>query len=179
MKKATVYTRRGDNGTTSLATGERVKKDDAAVEAYGTIDELNAHLGLLAAAISDEPLRCKIVQIENKLFAIGGYIAYACTMNNPVSDEDIKKLELEIDLLDASLEPIKNFLLPPDVEAAARANVCRTICRRAERRVVAYAESTPLHNNVLMYINRLSDYLFILSRILSCGNEKFVEKYWK
>lgn len=179
MNKAIIYTRRGDDGTTSLADGKRVTKDNVRVEAYGTIDELNAHLGLLAAAIEDKQLRFSVEALTNNLFAIGGCLACETVTASPVTVEAIKSIEEEIDILQSRLEPIKSFLLPPVTEAAARANVCRTICRRAERRIVTLANTISVHSEIIMYINRLSDYLFTLSRILSAGNEKFVEKHWK
>lgn len=179
MKKAAIYTRRGDGGTTSLVGGERVGKDSVRVEAYGTIDELNAHLGFLASAVECGEYAVSIEAICNRLFAIGGYLACGQPAASPVTGEEVEALEAQIDVWDATLEPINNFLLPPCTEAAARANVCRTICRRAERRVVALSQQASIEPLVIAYVNRLSDYLFTLSRILSRGNEKFVEKHCK
>lgn len=179
MKKATIYTRKGDNGTTTLASGEKVDKDCIRVEAYGTIDELNAHMGLLAAAVQHDGLRSEIDAISNNLFLVGGYLACGNADATPIPSEAIERIEAQIDALDTTLEPIRSFLLPPCTEAAARANVCRTICRRAERRIVALSKSAAVDPLIAGYVNRLSDYLFVLSRILSRGNEKFVEKHWK
>ena len=179
MKKAAIYTRKGDNGTTTLADGERVAKDCVRVEAYGTIDELNAHLGLLAAAMEQNEHRATVEAVCNNLFAVGCYLASKTPHSVPVTNEAIEQIEEKIDTLDSKLKPINNFLLPPFIEAAARANVCRTICRRAERRIVTLAKDTSIDPQITKYVNRLSDYLFTLSRILSQDNEKFVEKHWK
>ena len=179
MKKAAIYTRKGDCGTTSLAGGKRVTKDDARVEAYGTIDELNAHIGLLAAAMGQNEHSEALEAISNNLFTVGSYLAWENPGGMPVTPGAIKRIEAQIDALYSRLEPINNFLLPPCNEAAARANVCRTVCRRAERRIVTLAKTTNIDPLITTYVNRLSDYLFTLSRILSQGCEKFVEKDWK
>lgn len=179
MKKAAIYTRKGDSGTTSLVGGERVEKDNVRVEAYGTIDELNAHLGFLTSAAECKEYTASIEAISNCLFAIGGYLACGQPAPSPITGEEIEALEAQIDAWDATLEPINRFLLPPCTEAAARANVCRTICRRAERRIVTLSQQADVEHLVAAYVNRLSDYLFTLSRILSRGNEKFIEKHCK
>ena len=179
MKKAAIYTRKGDSGTTSLAGGKRVAKDDARVEAYGTIDELNAHIGLLAAAMGQNEHSKAIEAISNNLFAVGSYLAWENPCSVPVTTEAIERIEAQIDALDSRLRPIDRFLLPPCNETAARANVCRTVCRRAERRIVTLAGNANIDPLITTYVNRLSDYLFTLSRILSQGCEKFVEKDWK
>ena len=175
MKKATIYTRQGDTGETSLIGGTRVAKDNPRVEAYGTIDELNASIGLLSTCLqeSEYPL---LLQIENTLFGIG------CTLANPssntatIKDSEVQALESEIDKLQEELPAMHSFILPCQGEAAARANMCRTICRRAERRIVTLQREHPVAPLVVKYINRLSDYLFLLQRHLSEGAEKKWEK---
>ena len=131
-KKATIYTGTGDNGTTSLIGGERVAKDDKRVQAYGTIDELNAHLGLLNVALDDEQTREFIEQIEHKMLNIGCSLAGGDNRYT-LTEEDINTLQRAIDDLEASLPAMHEFIIPGGTEAAARANLCRTICRRAER----------------------------------------------
>ena len=170
-----LYTRKGDSGKTSLPDGRRVSKDDARVEAYGEVDELTAQISFLNAICSAEgsipasrrvsyykPLFERIIR---ELFAVGGAIAY------PGADkkfsEEIKALEAETDSIDQSLTPLKCFILPAGSPAACQCQVCRTVCRRVERRVVTFLRENqidPEDNGVLKYLNRLSDLLFALSR---------------
>ena len=176
MKKATIYTGTGDNGTTSLIGGTRVPKDHKRVEAYGTIDELNAHLGLLAASLGDSKTIGFIEGIESCIFAIGGHLANENSNESPVNEGDIERLEHEIDIISASLTALKGFILPANCEQAARANVCRTICRRAERAMVTLGKECTVCPCAMVYMNRLSDYLFVLQRQLMDGKEKMWQK---
>lgn len=176
MKKAGIYTRTGDNGNTSLCGGTRVTKDHPRVEAYGTLDELNAHLGLLAASLNDCRTIDFIEGIENSIFNIGCHLANENCQNSPVGESDIEKLEKEIDAISASLPLLKSFILPAGTEQAARANVCRTICRRAERAMVTLAKECNVSQEAMVYMNRLSDYLFMLQRQLQDGEEKIWQK---
>ena len=176
MKKASIYTGGGDCGSTSLANGTRVPKDHPRVQAYGTLDELNAHLGLLAASLDDSRIIDFIERIENNIFSIGCYLAAEECKENPLSDSDIERLEKEIDTICASLPPLKSFILPPGNEQAARANVCRTICRRGERAITTLAKDYHISPQIMAYINRLSDYLFALQRQLTHGEEKMWQK---
>ena len=176
MKKANIYTGTGDCGSTSLGSGTRVPKDHARVEAYGTLDELNAHLGLLAASLNDCRTIDFIAEIENSIFTIGCHLAAEDRHCDPVGGNDIEKLEREIDTISASLPPLKDFILPANSEQAARANVCRTICRRAERAMTTMCRECGVSHNAMVYINRLSDYLFVLQRQLQCGEEKIWQK---
>ena len=174
MKKATIYTTTGDNGTTLLLRGERVSKDDARVEAYGTVDELSACIGLLQSFVAaDDPQQCFLSGVQTTLFSIAASLSdcgqFAVV---PVDDATLAAMEQEIDRMEASLPRLKGFLLPPTTKAAAAANVCRTVCRRAERRIVNLLHSTQLPHTLLAYVNRLSDYLFLLSRALDPENEK-------
>jgi cob(I)alamin adenosyltransferase len=176
MKKATIYTGTGDNGTTSLCGGTRVAKDHPRVEAYGTLDELNAHLGLLAASLDNAATIGFIEEIENNIFNIGCHLANENCQDSPVGESDIERLEKEIDAISASLPQLKSFILPAGSEQAARANVCRTICRRAERAMVTLAKECNVSQEAMVYMNRLSDYLFMLQRQLQDGEEKIWQK---
>lgn len=176
MKKATIYTCTGDSGNTSLAGGTRVAKNHPRVEAYGTLDELNAHLGLLAASIENAATIGFIEAIENTIFTIGSHLANENDQESPVNESDIEKLEREIDTISASLPPLKSFIMPANSEQAARANVCRTICRRAERVMVILDKECTICPCAMVYMNRLSDYLFVLQRQLMDGKEKMWQK---
>lgn len=175
-KKATIYTATGDNGTTSLIGGTRVVKNHPRVEAYGTLDELNAHLGLLVAAIEDAETIAFIEEIENNILTIGCELACEGKEMPAVAQDKVKRLEKAIDNLEASLPSMHDFILPSNNEASARANLCRTVCRRAERTMVAVKENGEVPLESMVYINRLSDYLFLLQRFLHNGNEKKWEK---
>ena len=172
MKKAIIYTRTGDNGTTSLADGTRVAKSHPIVEAYGTLDELNSHIGLLVVSTTDKETKERLEEIENTIFSIGCYIAAHGKRDCPVTADSVTAFEQHIDSIEASLPPVGGFLLPGNTEASARANVCRTVCRRAERRLVDIAGNIAIEPHVMAYINRLSDYLFLLQRQLDRGEEK-------
>ena len=179
MKKATIYTRTGDSGTTSLCGGTRVAKDHPRVEAYGTLDELNAHLGLLAASLDNAATIGFIEEIENSIFNIGCHLANESCQESPVCESDIEKIEKEIDTISATLPPLKSFILPAGSEQAARANVCRTICRRAERQMTTLGKEHNIPAHAMVYVNRLSDYLFTLQRQLLGGKEKIWQKAFK
>ena len=174
-KKATIYTGTGDDGTTSLIGGERVAKNHKRVQAYGTIDELNAHLGLLSVALDDKQTRELIEQIEHRMLTVGCSLAGGDNRYT-LAEEDITALQRAIDDLETALPAMHEFIIPGGTEAAARANLCRTVCRRAEREIVGLQKECEVPQNILVYINRLSDYLFLLQRQLLCGNEKKWEK---
>lgn len=175
MKKANIYTGTGDGGTTLLYGGKRVPKEHPRVEAYGTLDELNAHIGLLVASLDDEATAAFITTIENDIFTIGCHLATedSCC---PIGDADVERLERAIDAIDATLPEIRSFILPANSEQAARANVCRTICRRAEREMAALSRVHDISPKSMVYINRLSDYFFLLQRQLLGGEEKKWQK---
>ena len=179
MKKATIYTRTGDSGTTSLCGGTRVAKDHPRVEAYGTLDELNAHLGLLAASLDNAATIGFIEEIENSIFNIGCHLANENCQDSPVDESDVERLEKEIDAISTSLPQLKSFILPAGSEQAARANVCRTICRRAERQMTTLGREHNVAPLAMVYVNRLSDYLFMLQRQLLDGKEKLWQKACK
>lgn len=169
MKKSAVYTKTGDKGTTSLVGGTRISKTDVRLESYGTVDELNANLGLLITYLVDELDREFVLKIQHKLFSVGSYLATdqsKTTLNNSsiLLLSDIEAIEKEIDMIDEQLPPINRFVLPGGSREAAICHVCRTVCRRAERRILSLAMTCSIDENVIAFINRLSDYLFLLSR---------------
>ena len=162
-----IYTGTGDKGKTGLFGGARLSKDHIRIEAYGTVDELNAVIGVLYESLEDETSRHQLNTVQNKLFNIGSTLAVdpSKDMNVPgVVQDDVKSLELAIDEMEEKLTPLKNFILPSGNIAAANAHVARTVCRRAERRVITLASNEAVGDDVLVYLNRLSDYLFVLAR---------------
>ena len=169
-----IYTRTGDEGTTSLVGGVRVPKTHVRLEAYGTIDELNAYLGMLVSLIENSEDKDLLLFVQHRLFSVGAYLAtdQSCTVQRQesfISVEDIQRLEGRIDCLDAELPPLKAFVLPGGSYPASVCHVCRTVCRRAERRMLALEEQGICEIDAIYksFINRLSDYLFILSRKLN------------
>ena len=173
-----LYTRKGDSGNTSLPDGRRVSKDDARGEAYVDVDELTSQISFLNALCSAEgsiPASRRVSyykalweRIVRELFAVGGVIAFPGS--EKLFTEEIKALETEIDSIDHSLPPLKCFILPVGSPASCQCQVCRTVCRRVERRVVTFLRENQLDpdsNGVLRYLNRLSDLLFALSRRLN------------
>lgn len=164
-----IYTRTGDAGTTGLFGGERVDKDAASVDAYGSVDELNAWLGVVRASAGAGELDRVLEQIQADLFTLGAELA--CVPGKEgrlgmtlVGAADTARLEAHIDAAEAELEPLKSFILPAGSPAAANLHVARTVCRRAERRVIAARRSAPVRDEVVHYLNRLSDLLFVLAR---------------
>jgi cob(I)alamin adenosyltransferase len=166
-----LYTRTGDSGETALFGGTRVKKDDPRVDAYGEVDELNAWLGLVRAAGLDPDLDTEIVQIQRDLFALAAQLADpADKIANRVTkaaleDEDVVRLEHLIDRLETEVPPLRRFILPGGSTAGAVLHVARTVCRRAERRIVSLAP--PVDPVLLRFVNRLSDLLFVLARAVN------------
>jgi cob(I)alamin adenosyltransferase len=172
-----IYTRTGDDGTTALGSGERVRKDGARVEAYGTVDETNATLGMarLGLAALDPELDDMLSRIQNDLFDLG---ADLCVPDRGqkleyeplrVSAAQVERLERDIDKLNSELEPLRSFVLPGGEPVAAALHVARTVCRRAERRMVELAslDGEPVGESALKYVNRLSDFLFVASRYIN------------
>ena len=161
-----IYTRTGDDGSTGLGDGTRVPKDSARVASYGTIDEANSAIGLLLAdgAVPDD-IRDLLVRIQHQLFDLGGEL---CIPGHAaIHDADIDALERALDAHNAGLPPLKEFILPGGGEASARCHLARTIVRRAEREAVALSRLEPVRPQALRYLNRLSDLLFVLSRVLA------------
>jgi cob(I)alamin adenosyltransferase len=163
-----LYTRTGDTGETSLYSGDRARKDDPRVEAYGDIDELNAWLGLVRASGLDPALDAEIVTLQRDLFALGAQLADPADKLAPrvtkavIDDDHILRLEQLIDRLEDELPPLRRFILAGGTATGAALHVARTVCRRAERRMVALAP--PIDPVLLRYVNRLSDLLFVLAR---------------
>jgi len=174
-----IYTKTGDDGTTGLVGGTRVKKFDIRIEAYGTIDELNASIGVLRSHNLSTDVTKLLVQIQNKLFNIGSSLASdekgeAITSNLNITKENVKVLELAIDKFEMNLPELAHFILPGGHITVAQCHVARTICRRAERRIVEFSEQNIVQPELIKYINRLSDLLFVLARKLAF--EKNVEE---
>lgn len=189
MKLTRIYTRGGDKGTTALVGGIRVKKDCVRIESYGTVDELSSHLGLLRAMLSDgqadvEQITDDLQRIQNNLFNVCTYLA-TDTSQTPVypsariNPDEIAYLEQQIDRYNESLPILNAFILSGGCMAAAQCHVCRTVCRRAERRIVTLAEGVDNFDaDMLRYVNRLSDYLFVLARKLN-NIYNHEEKTWQ
>jgi len=177
-----VYTRTGDDGNTRLVGGVRVKKTDIRIEAYGTVDELNSHLGLLASYMHDGHDKSVIQHIQKMLFNICTYLAtdqeqtpLPASADIPEDETDI--FETEIDAIQQEITDQAGFILPGGCRAAATAHICRTVCRRAERRILELAETAKVEIKISSYINRLSDYLFVLAKKLNFI-EGVREKIW-
>lgn len=165
-----VYTRGGDQGETSLFGGKRVSKADARVEAYGEVDELNSLLGVARSALQDgSDLDEKLAVLQSALFDVGGELAAPDPEQKVprVSDGEVEELEGWIDACERELEPIRSFILPGGATAAAVLHHARTVCRRAERRVVSLAADEPVSDVVVRYLNRLSDLLFVMARVVN------------
>lgn len=167
-KKSNLYTRTGDSGTTSLVGGTRIAKNSVRLEAYGTVDELNSWLGMVAADPQCSPLaKSQLQALMSMMFNLGSYLATpdcADASAYGIDDATVKALEGAIDILDAEIPPMKCFVLPGGTEGAAKAHVARTVCRRAERRILDLSATTDIDPRALTLVNRLSDYLFALAR---------------
>jgi len=160
-----IYTRTGDDGSTGLGDGSRVSKDSARVTAYGTVDEANSALGLVLAAELPDDVRAVLVSVQHQLFDLGGEL---CIPGHAaVVDDDIARLEQHLDRFNADLPPLKDFILPGGGLAAAHCHLARTICRRAEREVVTLSHHDAVRPEAIRYLNRLSDLLFVLARVLA------------
>ncbi len=182
MKKSLVYTRTGDKGTTSLVGGTRVEKSHTRLDAYGTIDELNSFVGSLRCEIEEEEEQEMLMFIQNKLFVIGSYMATETESIAPkaasiITDDNIDRIERKMDEIDNNLPPIRQFILPGGSESASRAHICRTVARRAERCMHRVKKDYPVDDNIMKFVNRLSDYFFLLAR-KEC-NKKGTEIFWK
>lgn len=170
-----VYTKTGDKGTTSLVGGARTSKDDIRVEAYGTVDELMAHIAYLHDAMDSftgelKEYRHDLVMILNELMSVAALLATDENSQYKVADikdDSIRFLESRIDYITAELVPVDKFTLPVGHPLVSMSHICRTVCRRAERRVVSAAAEHPVSEHAMQYLNRLSDYLYILGRRLS------------
>ncbi|MEL6124477.1 MAG: cob(I)yrinic acid a,c-diamide adenosyltransferase [Bacteroidota bacterium] len=162
-----IYTKSGDQGQTSLASGKRLSKHDTLIEAYGTVDELNSFVGDLMATCSIASINEELSAVQYILFNIGSELARDGVVNDNYPEmkaSDVNSLELWIDHYTESLEPMTAFILPSGSPTISKAHLCRTVCRRAERRVLAVDRDVDSRDLILMYLNRLSDYFFTLAR---------------
>lgn len=162
-----IYTKTGDAGETALFGGRRVPKSHLQVDAYGTVDELNSFIGLLRDSVDRQADQELLAQIQNRLFSVGAHLASDLERSPSPPDlhpDDISILEQAMDSMDEQLPELKNFILPGGHPTASLCHICRTVCRRAERLVVALHQSGQVDEKVLQYLNRLSDFFFILAR---------------
>ena len=160
-----IYTRTGDDGSTGLGDGSRTGKDSARVSAYGTVDEANSTIGLLLAVEMPDTIRNLLISIQHQLFDLGGEL---CIPGHAaIHDADVARLEQHLDAFNQDLPPLKEFILPGGGEAGARCHIARTVVRRAEREAVALARDEAVRPEAIRYLNRLSDLLFVLSRVLA------------
>lgn len=181
--KSQVYTKTGDDGTTGLIGGTRIQKDDLRLEAYGTIDELNSNIGMIWSFDVGEKVAKELQKVQSRLFVIGAYMA----TDEKVSDfksklkngsDDIELLENWMDQMEADLPKLSSFILPGGHPAVSACHISRTVCRRAERCAVRLSRSCEMEGWILRYLNRLSDYLFVLSRYLT-NNFQISEIPWR
>jgi cob(I)alamin adenosyltransferase len=179
MGKSSIYTRTGDRGTTGLASGDRIGKSSLRVAALGSVDELNAAIGLSAAQTSpesDDAIIPCLLGIQNNLFIVGAILAQAGGMQLP--DDAVTGLEADIDRFDAELPPLTHFILPGGSPAGAQLHVARTICRRAERDLLTLGATDKVESALSSYLNRLSDLLFVLARLVN-QHAGIEEQAWK
>ncbi len=175
IRLSKIYTKIGDKGSTLLATGERVLKSNVRIEAYGSVDELNAVVGMLRDTLDAREfaaVREKLACIQNELFDVGGELSVPLDVLNTerqqvVQMSEVARLESEIDAMNEHLAPLENFVLPGGHLINSTTHLCRTVCRRAERAVVRMSEQDAVRDEVRIYLNRLSDWFFVLSRELS------------
>lgn len=183
-----IYTKTGDKGETSLYGGTRVSKAHARVESYGTVDELNAFIGVAKSNIADEAVIAQLKKIQFDLFTVGSEAATPLDklilangksrLSLLISEKEISELENWMDEMETQLEPLKYFILPGGGKSATALHVARTVCRRAERNLVFLNETEEVRPELIKYLNRLSDYLFVLARYVSKLNNE-PEEYWK
>ena len=177
-----IYTKKGDSGHTSLIDGQIVNKHNLSVDAYGTVDELNSFLGLLKDYIKDETIKDILNNIQPKLFSIGSILASGKNQNMlekvKIEKKDVKYIEFHIDSMNNELPELKNFIIPGGHKISSYSHVCRSICRRAERRISELNNEQSVDPNILSYINRLSDFFFVLSRYLMYS-DKIEETRWE
>ncbi len=176
-----IYTKSGDKGKTSLLSGERVKKSDIRINAYGTIDELNSFIGFLNALEPAERHKVFLKEIQNKLFNLGSLLAVRKEVSfkiPEITEDDILLLENEIDNLNKDIPELKEFIIPGGDSVSAQCHICRSVCRRAERLVVEISEKESVNDLVVKFLNRLSDYLFVLAR-KNTYEKHLSETVWK
>jgi cob(I)alamin adenosyltransferase len=169
-----IYTRTGDDGTTGLGDGKRLAKDQLRIEVLGCLDELNAAIGLVCVYAGEGPR--ELARIQNQLFELGAELAVPGTQR--ITDSDVSWLELALDEHNGKLPPLREFILPGGGKASAHCHLARALCRRAERRLVSLARDERLHPTALRYLNRLSDLLFVLARVLA-RRDGHREVFWQ
>jgi cob(I)alamin adenosyltransferase len=177
-----IYTKTGDDGTTGLVGGSRVKKSDLRLETYGTVDELNSWLGLIRSMVDDLLVSELLLKIQKNLFIMGSKLASdekgkQITGHLTIKTEEIENLEKAIDQYEMHLRPLQNFILPGGSQLIGFCHIARTVCRRAERRIVQLSGITTIEEGIIRYMNRLSDYLFVLSRKVA-SDEGIMEVTW-
>ena len=172
-----IYTRTGDDGTTGLGDGTRVAKDSARVNAYGTVDELNSTIGVLLAvpAVPEAVIKC-LTEVQHELFDMGGELCIPG--HRVITEQHVTRLEEVLDVFNDTLPPLKEFILPGGGPAAAACHVARTVARRAERRTLTLSREEAVAPEVIKYLNRLSDLLFVLARVLA-RHERGTEVLWR
>jgi len=178
-----IYTKTGDQGTTGILGAARLHKYDIRIEAYGNVDELNAHVGMLRDVWNHDPLEVDFqLWIQDRLFVLGSWLAVEPGVEDKfnlpsISDDDIQKLEQRIDAMDLQMEPIQHFTLPGGSVAISQAHIVRCVCRRAERSIWELHHASPTQTNLMVFLNRLSDYYFTLSRWMA-KEQGVNEKFW-
>lgn len=160
-----IATRTGDNGTTGLGDGSRTEKDSLRIHALGEVDELNSHVGVLLCEALPEQLRGELLEIQHDLFDIGGELCIPGYQM--ITEAQVERLDALLAHYNADLPPLKDFILPGGSRAAALAHICRTVCRRAERAIVSLGKNETIHEHPRQYMNRLSDLMFVLARVLN------------
>lgn len=183
-KKYKIYTKGGDKGRTSLVGGQRVDKYDPRIESYGTVDELNSFIGLLLAQELEKEDIEFLTWVQHKLFSVGGYLATdtketPIDISTQIDEETIIRIEQEIDNIEDILPPIRAFILPAGGQIPAISHICRTICRRAERRIYKLNSIVKIDKNLLKFINRLSDYFFSFARKETIRTNGGKEIFWR
>ena len=164
-----IYTKGGDKGNTSLLSGKRIPKSSLRIESYGNLDELNSFIGFLRDQLSQEFIKTDLLQIQSHLFAMGSWLASELpdAKKLPILDAaEVLFLEHSIDKMEEELEPMKNFILPGGNLHVSSAHICRTVCRRAERNCVRLSSEENIPEHIIVYLNRLSDYFFVLARFV-------------
>jgi len=172
-----IYTKTGDDGTTGLFGGARLPKDHIRIEAYGTVDELNAVIGWLMSTFEEKETNLLLQKIQSRLFTVGSNLASEPGKNMitpDLLDEDVKLIEEAIDMMQDTLPPLKHFIMPGGSASVSAAHLARTVCRRAERRCVTLGQSSEVDQIIILYLNRLSDFFFVLARWL--GAKEGVEE---
>jgi cob(I)alamin adenosyltransferase len=177
-----IYTRTGDRGDTSLFGGQRVPKDALRIEAYGTVDELNSVIGIVRADNAEPALDATLERVQDELFVLGADLATPRSLEKKgvgrIAHTEADRLEQEIDRFEAGLKPLKSFILPGGSPVAARMHFARTVCRRAERIVVRLSRNEDIGDDIIIYLNRLSDLLFVLARYAN-HTARVPEVKWK